>query len=165
MIRKIGMFTIAMAMVFAFFCARPDEASAQFRVGPHVGYNFDAEVAFVGADAWFGIFKLSDMIQIHANLGASYYFLDVDDVTLVRFDLNVPLLFDVGSPAVKPYVAPGLAVGWASTDNDSETDVGLNLIGGALFLTDGMFQPFVQFRVTISESTEFDAMGGVMFKL
>ncbi|MDX9723433.1 MAG: hypothetical protein RBU37_21980 [Myxococcota bacterium] len=152
--------------VFAFVSA-PDEASAQFRIGPHIGYNFDGERLFAGADAWIGITSLAPTIELHGNVGASYYF--VEDVTFFRFDVNLPFLFDVGTPIVKPYVAPGLALAYVSVDTPlgdiSDTDVAANVIGGGLFLPDEMINPFAQLRISFGDWDDtFELMGGAMFK-
>ena len=153
----------AVVTVIVVLCGPTRDASAQFRFGPHPGLDFDTEQGFGGVDVWFGLYWFSDDVSLHANLGTSYFF--IEKVTLIRFDVNFPFLFDLGTDIVQPYAAPGLMISYKSWTGESSWDVAANAIGGALFLTDGMVQPFVQFRLTIEEKIGAAIMGGVLFQL
>ncbi len=138
----------------------PPSASAQFRVGPTVGYNIDNESGFIGADAFVGVYRLTDMIAIHANPGLSYYF--IEDITLLAFDLDVAFLIEVSDMLI-PYVAPGLGISYASFNDVSDTDLDFNLIGGAMFEISGI-QPFAELRLRLGDGgSALEFAGGVLF--
>ena len=160
MSKKLGLFILATAIVFTVLSARPNQADAQFRVGPHVGYNFDIEELFIGADIWVGIYRITDSISLHGNPGLSYYF--VDEITLLMFDIDVAVLFEIGA-IVEPYAGIGLGIGYVSWEGHSDTDLGFNLNGGALFMPDNMFQPFVELRARIEDDSAIEIAGGVLF--
>lgn len=46
----------------------------------------------------------------------------------------------------------------------STSDVGFNVIGGALFMADSNINPFAQLKLTIADGIDFAFMGGAMFK-
>lgn len=161
MSKKTGLFILAATLAFSIFSARPHQAEAQFRVGPHIGYNFDVEELFLGAEVWVGIFRVTDSITIHGNPGLSYYF--VDEITLLAIDLDVAVLFEV-SEIAEPYAQIGLGIGYVSWEDHSDTDVGFNLVGGALFLPDKMFQPFAELRARLEDDSSIEIAGGVLFE-
>ena len=161
MSKKTGLFSLATALVFTIFSARPNQADAQFRVGPHIGYNFDVEELFLGAEVWVGIFRITDSITLHGSPGISYYF--VDEITLLAIDLDVSVLFEV-SEIAEPYAQVGLGIGYASWEGNSDTDVGFNLVGGSLFLPDKMFQPFAELRARLEDDSAIEVAGGVLFE-
>jgi hypothetical protein len=138
-------------------------ADAQARLGPHVGYNFDIEEGFLGLDIWFGIVKISDRVELHGNPELSYYF--VDHYNLFSFDFNLPFLFRVRSEVVAPYVSPGLTVKVFDPEvGDSDADLGLNVVGGVLFLPDEVVEPFLQLRFIFEDDSDAELMGGVLFR-
>ena len=170
MVRRSVLVIAASLLLFSIFSANAKEASAQFRIGPHVGYSFDAEELFLGAEGWIGIYQISEMIELHGNFSVSYYFVE-GDATLMQFAFHVPFLFDINSDLIKPFVGPGIGIYYAHVEiealgiSDSDTDAAFNIVGGALFLHDQVIQPFAQLRLSIDEDTNFELMGGVMFQL
>lgn len=150
------------------------EASAQFSLGVRGGYNLDAftedgleEGAFaLGGEARFGLGTLPVIL----NPGAEYTFTGVDDMTVLQFDANVLYPFGFDNSTFTPYVGAGLGVTRVSSNadlglieiEDSETDYGLNIIGGASFGF-GSIQPFAQARITLGEHLAYlneDGEGG-----
>jgi len=147
------------------------DAAPDIRVGPHGGFSFDAERAFIGVDAWFGIADITDNISLHLSPVFSYYFMP-DNTTLWQLEFNVPFLFAIPNfDVLQPYAAAGLALRHFSFNVDSafidvdvsDTDLGLNLIGGAMFIPEGSVNPFVQLRVNIGGESDAAIMGGVRF--
>lgn len=155
------------------------EASAQFGLGVRGGYNLDAftesgleEGAFaLGGEARFGLGALPVIL----NPGAEYTFTGLDNVTVLQFDANVLYPFGLNNSTFTPYVGAGLGVTRVSTDTevgliqieDSETDFGLNIIGGASFGF-GAIQPFAQARITLGEHLAYlneDGEGGAGYAL
>jgi hypothetical protein len=167
MTRRIILVLALTLGAFAAMSTEAEDASAQIRVGAHGGYNFDVEEGLVGADLWVGIFSLSEAIQIHGNASFHWYFAD-EGLNLWGLDLNVPVLFKLGTDIVRPYAGIGLAIFHAASDNDtiefSDTTFAFNILGGAMFLADGRFNPYVQFRYYIADNSGGELIGGVMFK-
>jgi len=162
----------AALMIPATLFVGQNDAEAQFRIGPHAGYSVDVEQGFVGADAWIGLVGISDTITMHLNPAFSYYFMP-ENTSLFSIDVNVPFLFKIPNfDILRPYAAPGLSIRRFSVDvgnddfgiNVSDTDIGFNVIGGALFMADSNINPFAQLKLTIADGTDFAIMGGAMFK-
>ena len=158
------LFTALTALLaFAFMSADADEASAQFRVGPHVGFNIDSDNLFIGVDGWIGIYRITDLVSIHGNPGLSYYFVD-GDASLFIIDLDVQFLFEVND-TVAPYVGPGLGVAFVSVGDFSDTDIEFSISGGALFLHDQRIQPFAEARLrSVADGNGFELAGGALFQ-
>ena len=155
------------------------EASAQFGIGIRGGYNLDAftdegfeKGAFaLGGEARFGLGAL----PIILNPGAEYTFTGLDDATVLQLDANVLYPFGFNNSTFTPYVGAGLGITRVSTDanlgpiqiEDSETDFGVNIIGGASFGF-GTIQPFAQARITLGEHLAYlneDGEGGAGYAL
>lgn len=155
------------------------EASAQFSLGVRGGYNLDAfndngleEGAYtLGGEARFRLGSLPLII----NPGAEYTFTSLDGVSAMQFDANVLYPFGIDNSVFTPYVGAGLGVTRVSTDTDlglfqiedSQTDLGLNIIGGAAFGF-GAIRPFAQARITLGEHLAYineDGEGGAGYAL
>ncbi|MGI9174222.1 MAG: hypothetical protein ACR2GR_02730 [Rhodothermales bacterium] len=146
----------------------PLSASAQNAIGPHLGYNLDNEELFIGATAHINIPALPVIIN-----PAFDYYLGTDNFTLLQFDANALLTFGVANVLFSPYAGGGLALSYASYNDDaledlglnvdnSSTDVGLNLLAGTFFNLAAL-RPFAEARVTIGDGTTVAVKGGVMF--
>lgn len=183
---KYGIALFALALCLAL---GTQQAHAQFSLGAHAGYNLDvisedgAEegAAFVGGEARFGLGQYPVVI----NPSASYFLTGLENTSTLEFDLNALYEFGYNNTSFTPYAGVGLGVTRVAFDSDiplvgnnfedSETDYGLNLIGGARFGF-GQIQPFVQARITFGEHLSFvnddgqggsgyALMGGVLFRL
>jgi hypothetical protein len=161
---KITALALAALVGVAVFGGAQREASAQFRIGPHLGYNFDVEELYIGADAWIGLFTLSETIELHGMPSFSYY-VGTEFVTLFVLDLDLTLKFDVAD-MVAPYAFGGLGISFASVDDTdiSDTEFDFNLGGGALFLPDGMLEPFTELRLRLGDSSSVELRAGLLFR-
>ncbi len=137
-----------------------------FELGPRVGYDIggDVEEAFLGVDARLGVMALP--IDFQATF--DYYFME-ENVTFWQLGLNALLGFGPGI-IFTPYVGAGLGIARISVDlgvddlSDSDTDTGVNLIGGARFGV-GPIRPFVQAQVTVLGDVDLVTIaGGLLFK-
>ncbi|ACY49567.1 outer membrane protein [Rhodothermus marinus] len=140
-----------------------------FELGPRVGYDIggDVEEAFVGVDARLGVMALP--IDFQATF--DYYFME-ENVTFWQLGLNALLGFGPGI-VFTPYVGAGLGIARTSVSADlgdfgefsaSDTDTGINLIGGARFGV-GPIRPFVQAQVTVLGDVDLVTIaGGLLFK-
>lgn len=176
MLNRIRSLVLALALATpVVLCVAPSNASAQFRIGPHIGASFDDADPLIGLDMWIGLVDITDSIELHLNPAFSWYF-PGDHFTHFSFDANVPFLFLLsGTDIVAPYAAPGFAIHhrrwdwddhpWRSDWHGSETDAAFNLIGGAMFLPQGRINPFVQFKAVLSDHSDGVFMTGVLFKI
>lgn len=135
-----------------------------FELGPRVGHDIggDVEETFLGVDARLGIMALP--IDFQATF--DYYFME-ENKTFWQLSLNALLSFGPGI-VFTPYVGAGLGIARTSIDmgilSASDTDTGVNLIGGARFGM-GPLRPFVQAQVTMLGDVELVTIaGGLLFK-
>ncbi|PAP76774.1 hypothetical protein [Rubrivirga marina] len=151
--------TFALALALLGLTAAFAPAQAQGAFMPYLGYNLDSENVVLGVGARFG-FPLNVPISLTAQPAIEYQFVDVDDVTVLQLDLNAVAQFN--GAMVAPYAGAGLAVGYVDAGGTSDTDLGLNVLGGVLFNPTGFGQPFAQARYTIGDGPDaLTIMGGV----
>lgn len=140
-----------------------ETASAQgFRWGPEVSLGTDTDLG-LGARAEFDF--SGSALTIIASF--DYYF---PDGPAEYWEINANLIynFDIPSaPTVTPYAGGGLNIGhrsWDGPDDDrrSDTDPGLNLLGGTRFDA-GSIMPFVEIKFTIEGVEQFVVTGGILF--
>jgi opacity protein-like surface antigen len=151
--------TFALALALLGLTATFAPAQAQGAFMPYLGYNLDSENALVGVGARFA-FPLDVPISLTAQPAIEYQFEGTDDVTILQADLNA--IVQLNAASVAPYVGAGLAVGYVDVAGTSDTDLGLNVLGGALFNPTGFGQPFAQARYTIADGPDaLTIIGGV----
>ena len=147
----------------AMFCtAGVSSASAQgFRWGPELSLATDTDFG-LGARVEFD-FNRSPLTVIASF---DYYFPD-GPVDYWEINGNLIYSFDLSSaPSVTPYAGGGLNIAHASVDSEfgsaSDTDPGLNLLGGARFDA-GSLMPFIEMKFTIEGAEQFVVTGGLLF--
>lgn len=166
--RKTLQLGLLLALVLPFTAQR---AEAQFSFIPYLGYNLDAEKLLIGVGTEFD-FPVAAPVDLGIRPAVEYMF--VDDMTWLQINGDVIARFG-SNPSLKPYAGAGLAILYTSFDcegpsefcdmiDTSNTDVGLNLLGGAQFGT-GFAQPFVQGRFTMKDGSAFSILGGVVLAL
>jgi hypothetical protein len=135
-----------------------ETASAQgFRWGPEVSLGTDTDLG-LGARAEFDF--SGSALTIIASF--DYYFPD-GPVNYWEINGNLIYNFNIPSaPTVTPYAGGGLNIGHASSDGFSDTDPGLNLLGGTRFDA-GSIMPFVEVKFTIEGVEQFVVTGGILF--
>lgn len=135
-----------------------ETASAQgFRWGPEVSLGTDTDLG-LGARAEFDF--SGSALTIIASF--DYYFPD-GPVNYWEINGNLIYNFNIPSaPTVTPYAGGGLNIGHASSDGSSDTDPGLNLLGGTRFDA-GSIMPFVEVKFTIEGVEQFVVTGGILF--
>jgi hypothetical protein len=153
----------ALVLAAAMTClAGTSTASAQgFRWGPELSLATDTDFG-LGARVEFD-FNNSPLTVIGSF---DYYFPD-GSVDYWEINGNLIYNFDISSaPTVTPYAGGGLNIAHWSIDTDSgsrsETDPGLNLLGGARFDA-GALMPFVEMKFTIEGGDQFVVTGGLLF--
>lgn len=154
-------------------------ASAQLgviQIGPRVGYDLDWEALSLGVDARAEMPSLPVML----NVAADYYLLEDFEgfgtsasQSLINISANALYIFGIDNAAFTPYAGAGLAImrysvdvesGFGGSVDLSSTDLGVNLLGGALFGS-GSLRPFVQAQLTFGGGETIGLMGGVLFTI
>jgi opacity protein-like surface antigen len=158
---------ISIVLLTAAFLATEHEACAQFQLGVRGGYDLETEDPVLGVEARFGLNNPSLPLIIAPAF--DYYFIDADNVNFYELDVNVLYPFGINNQAFTPYAGAGLGVGFSTVEigdeTESETDLGVNLVGGAVFGFGGI-RPFVQARLKLGGDADLATLhGGVLFTL
>lgn len=157
-------------LALAFFLAiGPPLAQAQevdIEVGPRIGYDLgDVEELFIGAE---GRFHIEDF-PVTLSPAFDYYFTE-SGFSLVAFHANALYPFELEENDILPYAGAGLGLMRTSVDLDelgsfSDTEIGLNLVGGAQMDMDD-FTPYAQANINVGgDATLFGLTVGVLFGL
>jgi hypothetical protein len=175
--KRLGLAVITLLL----FAGLSQTASAQVdvSVGPRLGIDAgDVEEVFLGADVRIQ----SPAVPVIINPTFDYYFTD-DPLTFWGLSANALFPFGVNNQVFTPYAGAGLGIFRSSIDDqeinggelgsitvegESTTDIGLNLIFGAQFLTGGPVAPFVEAHYTpvFADPENFDLFGirgGLLF--
>src|SRR5687767_623555 len=145
--------TIGMALAVVFSVGTAGVASAAPNgVAPRLSIELDNSDFAIGVEGRFGLVQLASSVRLDVRPFFDYYFIDDEgldiDITAFGFGADALFAFNIGNPIVEPYALAGISIGYLSVEDESETEFGLNLGGGAKFLTAGRIQPFVEFRIT-----------------
>ena len=132
-------------------------AAERPQIGAHVGYNFDASQALIGAQASFPIVPQIDLYP-------SFDFYTVSGGSLWALNFDARFRPRIASPYATFYVGSGLNLSHASAGGFSNTDTNVNLFGG-LAGRRGQMRPFGEARVILGNGSSFQIQGGVAFVL
>ncbi len=166
--KKLTLFSLLLTFGLLFGAQRA-QAQAQIQVGPRVGYELnDYEALSVGADVRISTLALP--VQINPTF--DYYFLDDSDfggvdVSLIQFAANALYQFGFNNQVFTPYAGPGLSYSRFSAEaggfDGSESDIGLNLVGGAEFGV-GNLNAFAQAEFVVGgDAQPVKVVGGLLF--
>lgn len=171
-----------------FFCIAAlsglNRAEAQAVVMPHVGYDFDMESFFLGVGTEFNIGVEDLPFGLAIRPSAEYYLGESESETFMgttysasssalQFNGDLIAEFVPATEGIGFYGGAGLAVTMfrysvdmpgMGSDSDTNTELGLNLLGGAQFGVGGL-APFVQARLTTPGTTRLQVMGGLRISL
>lgn len=115
----------------------PVPAEAQVQFGPQVNYADDSEFG-VGARAQFALGSAfqddSPLADLRGVVSFDLFFPDCDPLDCSYFEINGNAVypFDIQSE-VEPYVGAGLGFARSTVDDLSDSELGLNVLGGANF--------------------------------
>lgn len=152
------------------------EAQAQFKVGPHAGFNLDLEELYLGANFHFDLpIEVGDA-SLTGNPSIDFYpFIseggDIGgvEVSTSVTSLNLDVLYPINVNFGEAYAGGGLNFTRVSAEvagfSASDSDVGINLKVGALFSDQGAFRPFGEAGITLGGSSSVFARGGIMFSV
>lgn len=153
--------------------AMPNPARAQVdvSVGPRLGVPVGDLSDDAGADVFLGgeARITAPALPVTVKPSLDIYFGD-DDVSIFTIDLNAVYTIGIDNQVFTPYAGGGIGITSVDIDRGpggrgDETELGLNLTGGARFLIEPV-QPFVELNATIGG--DFDRLGitgGVLYNL
>ncbi len=135
----------------------PPEGQTQVYVGPRLGFDLgDVEELFVGVDA--RIHNTAFPIVVQPALDVYLQ----EGGPLIQLNVNALYPFTIeGATGFQPYAGGGLGFSFV---ND-RSDVGLNVVGGALFETNSPITPFAQAQITVGDIDFFALSGGILLRL
>jgi len=176
--RKLSILAFLVAFTL-FITPQLSQAQTAVEVGPRIGIDVgDIEEFFIGAEGRI----VSDALPVIISPAFDFYFVGSEvegvDQSIFTIDVNALYEFGVDNEAFTPYAGGGLGlvrssvesqgtdipgVGTVGGGSESSTDVGLNVVGGAIIQTETL-RPFVQAKITFSDDfTLFGLMGGLLF--
>lgn len=157
---------VMVAAVLGVVTLGVEEAQAQVSFGAQASYADDMDFG-IGARLYAGLpFTGVEFVGTF-----DYFFPSVDGYNYLEVNANALFSLPVANmPAFRPYVGGGLNIARLSMDvpdalqqlgaDDSDTELGLNVIGGAEFGI-GRFKPFAELRAQISGGEQFVLSGGI----
>lgn len=152
---SIAVLLLTASLLFLF----PPPAEGQVDFGVRGGV-FGSDV-FLGAEL---LFPLQSSWYLNPNV--EWVFVDNGDLFSLNGDIHYD--FETGGN-FDAWAGGGLALLFRDfdrgrfRDDDSETDAGINLLGGLGFQPGAQIRPYVQGKITLSEDTEAAVAVGVRF--
>jgi len=158
----------------------PEAADAQttVKLGPRLGIPV-GDVEDIGGNLFLGVDARvqTDALPVVLNPSIDFYLVDEVEGTSVdrsvfMIDLNALYEFGVDNEVFTPYAGGGIAITRFSVDDEGvfpgdpdETDVGLNVVGGARFPLGGV-EPFAQLNAVVGGDVDrLGITGGLLISL
>lgn len=143
---------------------------AQTRFGVQGSWGDDTDFG-IGGRVAFSLRSMFPRTPLEAYATFDYFFPDEGagvDLTYWEINGNVVYLIPGVRGNIAPYVGGGLNIAHASREvlgvSASDTDAGLNLMGGLKFKSrTSRVAPFVELRVELGGGEQFVLTGGVLF--
>ena len=160
---------LLIAACAALFILSPGALQAQVALGGQLSWAEDADLG-VGARGTFGL-PTTVPLEIHGSV--DYFFpSDISGASITYWEANANLVYKFQIPAspVAPYAGAGLNLAYVSVDigipdvDTSTTEIGLNLLGGAMFNL-GPITPFGEMRFEVNGGEQFVISAGALFSV
>lgn len=151
---------LGLAVGFSLLTAAP--SSAQVHLGPQISLGGDTDVGL-------GIRGVAGVPQYAGLEFAGSFNIFFPDPDFDYWEVNGDLLYnfeirDVTS--IRPYAGGGLNIARFTDigpDDRSDTDLGINVVGGAKFPNSGPVTPYLELRGVIEGSDQIVLTGGILF--
>lgn len=144
----------ALVMALSFGVVSRVEAQRRTHVGPHVSYNFDAEKAGIGG-------QLGLPLTSRLDFYPSFDIFFVDQGSLFGLNADFKIHPD---PASALYLGAGLNLARLSVNGNSDTNAGLNLLGG-LEASFGAIHPYAELRLILGDGSAVQLSTGLNFTI
>ena len=153
--RNTSRAVLALALAWTVQAATP--AHAAYGFGPRVGFGVEPDQFVVGAQTLLGrslyIFRFAPSFDLGWG----------DDVTTYAFNGDFEFQLGVPSTRARFYVGGGVGVTtWDFESSGSDTEVGLDLLGGARLAGRGSMEYTVEARFGVGDIPDFRLMVGVL---
>lgn len=153
---------IAVVAVFAFFFGASSTLEGQTHVGGHLSYGTE-DFSDLGVGA-HGTYLFTDVL---AGAASFTYHFPGEDVNFWDMNFNAHYRFPIDA-AVTPYLGGGInysriSVDLPGFDSASDSEVGLNALGGAFFDLDNGARLFGEGRFVISDLDQLVLTFGASF--
>jgi hypothetical protein len=151
------------------------EAQSRPLFGPQIDFASQSIGVGIGARVMLDLAKMIPTARNFGLIGSFDYFFPGSGygVSPSYWELNANGIYNFSIPASKivPYAGAGLNIAHSSVTvvtplgnvSGSNTDVGLNLLGGAKFGTYGKITPFGELRLELHSGSAIVVTGGVLF--
>lgn len=138
-------------------------AQQPFHLGAQVSWGDDSDVG-IGVRYENDLNRLIPARNLRV-VGSFDWFFPGNNVDYFEINANVAYQFTIPSSRIGPYAGGGLNIARASggLGTSSDTQVGLNLLGGLRFPSAGRIRPYVEGRFEFSGGEQFVLTGGILF--
>ena len=152
----------ASAVLLAAAMAQPAQAQVQFGAEAAFGDATDFGVGVRAQTPIGGMFG-EGMENLRGAADAIFYFWNCDPFNCSYFEVNANGHYPIEIEDVdfEPYVGGGLNVAFTEFGTASDTDIGINLVGGADFELNG-FDTFAEIRRNIGGGGQFSLVVGIL---
>ncbi len=143
------------------------QAQARPQIGPELSFGSSDIGVGLGVTAWFPVTSLIPSAKDWSFIPAFDYFfpntgLGGPSPTYWELSANGAYRFTIQGAKLGPYAGAGLVIAHLGWQGYSNTEVGLNLLGGTTFPA-GKVTPFAQLRLELRSGSAFFLTGGVLF--
>jgi hypothetical protein len=147
----------ALALALGWMLQAATPAHAAYGFGPRVGFGLQPDQFVVGAQTLLGrslyIFRFAPSFDLGWG----------DEVTTYAFNGDFEFQLGVPSTRARFYVGGGVGVtAWDFEASGSDTEVGLNLLGGARLAGRGSMEYTVEARFGVGDIPDFRLLFGVL---
>jgi len=163
---KTLVLVVAVALPISSAQAQLQPVRTQF--GVQLSFADDAELG-VGGRVRYGLQSFFPRAPL-SSIGSLDIFFPGNNVTYAEINYNVVYNFRIGSaPRVGPYAGGGLNFAYAKVDlgagagSQSNTDLGLNIVGGMNFNGRSRLTPFLELRAELGGGEQLVFTGGIYF--
>lgn len=162
---------IAVAVVVLGLMLAPTSLKAQIDIGAQGSWGDDVDFG-LGGRVVVGLPIEQFPLELIGSF--DYFFPDIDNFDYWEINANAAYVIPVPTPTVAPYAGAGINIARASVDvgtvpgvgdfSASDTEVGLNLLGGVKFPLQSV-TPYGELRIELGGGEQFVITGGVSFNV
>ena len=130
-------------------------------VGPRVGLSIDPDQFVFGGQMIIG--ELAPDLTFDPSLEFGFG----DNMTVISMNFDLHYHFTVSGSSWRPYAGGGLGLNWIDLDGGggSDSEVGLNIVGGAGVPTASGNRFFGELRLGVGDIPEIKLIAGWNFKI
>jgi hypothetical protein len=155
MLRHLRRIAVGIALLVSVATVAQAQGHPPYRphIGAHLSYNFDAEEFGIGPQFYIPVARHFEFYP-----SFDYYFVD-GPASL--WQLNVDMKYKSREQHTWFYLGGGLAIARASAGQFSDTDIGVNLLGGVETVVMNTIHPYLEGRLTLRDNTAFQLAAGL----